>query len=67
MLVALLVLYGLASFFLLLYGINAYLMVYYGLSSRRQNLWIECDQGKEEIEWPTVTVQLPIYNERNVA
>ncbi len=67
MLVTLLVLYGLASFLLLLYGINAYLMIYYGLSARRQNLWVERDQGKEETEWPTVTVQLPIYNERNVA
>ncbi len=67
MLVTLLVLYGLASFLLLLYGINAYVMIYYGLSSRRENLWVDRDQGKEEIEWPTVTVQLPIYNERNVA
>ncbi len=67
MLVTLLVLYGLASFLLLLYGINAYLMIYYGLSSRRENLWVDRDDGKEEIEWPVVTVQLPIYNERNVA
>ena len=66
-LVTLLVLYGLASFLLLLYGINAYLMIYYGLSSRGENLWVDRDQGKEEIEWPAVTVQLPIYNERNVA
>lgn len=67
MLVTLLVLYGLASFLLLLYGVNAYVMICYGLSSRRENLWEECDQGKEELEWPAVTVQLPIYNERNVA
>ena len=67
MLVTLLVLYGLASFLLLLYGINAYLMVYYGLSSRRQNFWVDRDDGRDRTEWPMVTVQLPIYNERNVA
>jgi len=62
-----LVLYGLASLLLLAYGINAYLMIYYGLSSRRQNLWEDRDAGGEEVDWPTVTVQLPMYNERNVA
>ncbi len=63
----LLVLYGLASFLLLLYGLNAYLMIYYGLSSRRRNLWVEQADEKERTERPMVTVQLPIYNERNVA
>ncbi len=63
----LLVLYGLASFFLVLYGLNAYLMIYYGLSSRRENLWVDRGEGKKGSGWPVVTVQLPIYNERNVA
>jgi cellulose synthase/poly-beta-1,6-N-acetylglucosamine synthase-like glycosyltransferase len=66
-LVTLLLLYGLASFLLLLYGINAYVMIYYGLSSRKQNLWEPHSEKPRDVEWPRVTVQLPIYNERNVA
>lgn len=67
MFAALLVLYGFASFLLLLYGINAYLMIYYSLSARRRNLWEGRDRTQREGEWPRVTVQLPIYNEKNVA
>ena len=67
MLVAIFVLYVFASCLLLLYGINAYLMIYYCFSSRRRNLWEGCHEGEEGIGWPVVTVQLPIFNERNVA
>jgi cellulose synthase/poly-beta-1,6-N-acetylglucosamine synthase-like glycosyltransferase len=67
MFVVILVLYVFASCLLLLYGINAYLMIYYCFSSRRRNLWEGCRGGEEEVGWPVVTVQLPIFNERNVA
>jgi cellulose synthase/poly-beta-1,6-N-acetylglucosamine synthase-like glycosyltransferase len=67
MLAALLALYGLASFLLLLYGLNAYLMIGYSLSAGGRNLWKGGDGGNEVTDWPRVTVQLPIYNEKNVA
>ncbi len=64
----LLVIYATASVLLLLYGINTYLMIYYSLSSR----WQRPGKGPRnasvgEPSWPGVTVQLPIYNERNVS
>jgi cellulose synthase/poly-beta-1,6-N-acetylglucosamine synthase-like glycosyltransferase len=63
----LLALYGLASFLLLLYGLNAYLMIGYSLSAGGRNLWKGGGGGNEVTDWPPVTVQLPIYNEKNVA
>jgi cellulose synthase/poly-beta-1,6-N-acetylglucosamine synthase-like glycosyltransferase len=61
------VLYGLASFLLLLYGVNAYVMIFYSFSRSSRNLWENHQDEKEESRWPLVTVQLPIFNERNVA
>lgn len=64
----LLVIYACASVLLLLYGINTYLMLYYCLSSRRSISPVDNGTpGKGERPWPRVTVQLPIYNERNVS
>ena len=60
-------LYVLTSLLLLLYGINAYVMIFYCLSSRSRNLWGKNSDVDEGIEWPWVTVQLPVFNERNVA
>ncbi|MFQ6104315.1 MAG: glycosyltransferase [Candidatus Glassbacteria bacterium] len=58
-----LILYGLASILLLIYGINCYLMIYYSSESRRK--WGEAKTYNGQ--WPRVTVQLPIFNEKNVA
>ena len=61
--IPILVIYGFASILLLLYGINCYVMIYYS-SSRRRSPTRHFDYRGP---WPRVTVQLPIYNERNVA
>jgi len=59
-------LYVIASLLLLLYGLNAYLMIYYSLSRRYKPLVSGGGPDGRALEWPVVTVQLPIYNERNV-
>jgi len=61
------ILYGLASTLLLMYGLNAYLMIYYSSRSRRQDLEKKRLQLEADGQWPSVTVQLPIFNEQNVA
>jgi len=64
----LLVIYVTASLLLWLYGINAFLMIYYSLSDRWKGSAIgEGSVSVGECPWPMVTVQLPIYNERNVS
>lgn len=63
LIIPMLVIYGLASVLLLLYGLNCYLMIYLS-SKKRKNF-----TGDMEFNgpWPKVTVQLPIFNERNVS
>ncbi len=58
-----LVIYGIASILLLLYGINCYLMIYYSSGKRKLPKRDFIIDGS----WPQVTIQLPIYNEQNVA
>lgn len=68
LIVFLLVMYAFASVLLLLYGINTYLMLYYCLSAGRKAT--KQDSGnlvERNRSMPRVTVQLPIYNERNVS
>ena len=56
-------LYAIASMLLLLYGINCYIMIYFSLLKKRS----EDIKVDPDIDLPTVTIQLPIYNERNVS
>ena len=66
------VLYLLALFSLLVYGINCYfLMLYYWTNlprakQRHENLNKEFKKGSSSADWPQVTIQLPIFNERYV-
>ena len=55
--------YGLASLLLLLYGINCYVLIF--LSRPREKA--PPDSSSFEGPWPCVTVQLPLFNEKNVA
>lgn len=48
---------------LLLYGLNCYLMIHLSSKKRRTVSRIAAFDGP----WPKVTVQLPIFNERNVS
>jgi cellulose synthase/poly-beta-1,6-N-acetylglucosamine synthase-like glycosyltransferase len=63
LIILILIIYGLASILLLLYGLNCYLMIY--MSSKKRKRISE--DFEFEGPWPKVTVQLPIFNERNVA
>ncbi|MBD3169370.1 MAG: glycosyltransferase [candidate division Zixibacteria bacterium] len=60
------VIYALASTLLLIYGINAYVLIYYSIKS-----WKDWKRSCKDLASydviPRVTIQLPIYNERNVA
>ncbi len=55
--------YGLASLLLLLYGINCYVLIF--LSKPRETA--PPDFSSFDGLWPCVTVQLPLFNEKNVA
>jgi Glycosyltransferase like family 2 len=58
-------LYGVAVVALFLYGLNAYhLLVIHWWNRRRLR---EAASPEPPTEWPSVTVQLPLYNERYVA
>src|SRR5213593_267466 len=58
-------LYAVALIGLLLYGLNAYVMLVLHRWRRRQAHAVV--GPAEPDQWPTVTVQLPLYNERHVA
>ena len=59
------ILYGVAVVALFLYGLNAYhLLVIHWWNRRRMR---EAASPEPPAEWPSVTVQLPLYNERYVA
>ncbi|NOZ85959.1 MAG: glycosyltransferase [Deltaproteobacteria bacterium] len=57
---------------LFLYGTNCYVMIYLCLKSKKKADKEEQDvldrfwRPEHDIDWPMVTTQLPIYNERNV-
>jgi len=61
------VIYAIASGLLLLYGLNAYVMIYFSMDSRRNKAAREPGLPENIRNWPAVTIQLPIYNEQNVA
>ncbi|UCC78533.1 MAG: glycosyltransferase [Candidatus Zixiibacteriota bacterium] len=63
LIIPVLIIYGLASVLLLLYGLNCYLMIYFSSKRRESN----SDNSFFDGPWPKVTVQLPIFNERNVS
>ncbi len=63
LIIPVLIIYGLASILLLLYGLNCYLMIYFS-SKKRERVLDDFTFGGP---WPKVTVQLPIFNERNVS
>lgn len=63
LIIPILIVYGLASVLLLLYGLNCYLMIYMSSKSRKKITANKEFKGP----WPKVTVQLPVFNERNVA
>jgi cellulose synthase/poly-beta-1,6-N-acetylglucosamine synthase-like glycosyltransferase len=63
LIILLLIIYGLASSLLLLYGLNCYLMIYLSSKNRKKL----SDDVTFDGPWPKVTVQLPIFNERNVS
>ena len=63
LIILILIIYGLASVLLLLYGLNCYLMIYMSSKNRKKISANTEFQGP----WPKVTVQLPVFNERNVA
>ena len=63
LIIPLLIIYTAASILLLLYGLNCYLMIYLSSKKRKPSTGNADFNGP----WPKVTVQLPIYNERNVA
>jgi cellulose synthase/poly-beta-1,6-N-acetylglucosamine synthase-like glycosyltransferase len=59
------ILYGVAVIALFLYGVNAYqLLVIHWWNRRRMR---EAASPEPPAEWPSITVQLPVYNERYVA
>ena len=64
--------YVLALFSLFLYGVNCYfLMIYYRLNLqqaklRHENLKKEFNKSSGSKDWPQVTIQLPVFNERYV-
>jgi glycosyltransferase involved in cell wall biosynthesis len=58
-------LYGVAVVALLLYGLNAYHLLAIHWWHHRRNR--EAAPPDSPAEWPSVTVQLPLYNERYVA
>jgi cellulose synthase/poly-beta-1,6-N-acetylglucosamine synthase-like glycosyltransferase len=58
-------LYGLALFGLFIYGMNAYVMLAVHWWHRRRGR--DAPPLPPQMRWPTVTVQLPLYNERYVA
>ena len=60
--IAFLVMYFLVAFSLFLYGIHAYVMAFLFRKVRHQRT-----ETPEITEWPQVTIQLPIFNERYVA
>jgi cellulose synthase/poly-beta-1,6-N-acetylglucosamine synthase-like glycosyltransferase len=59
------VLYFVAVLALFLYGVNAYLLLAIHWWNRRRLR--EAATPEPPVEWPSVTVQLPLYNERYVA
>ncbi|UCE65695.1 MAG: glycosyltransferase family 2 protein [Candidatus Zixiibacteriota bacterium] len=63
LIIPVLIIYGLASILLLLYGLNCYLMIFFSSKKRKRIL----DDLVFDGPWPKVTVQLPIFNERNVS
>jgi len=63
LIIPILIIYGLASVLLLLYGLNCYLMIYMSSKNRKKITANKDFKGP----WPKVTVQLPVFNERNVA
>ena len=54
--------YFLVLFVLAMYGIHRYVMVYHFFKYRRNTV----PPAHEPAEWPKVTIQLPIFNERYV-
>jgi hypothetical protein len=58
-------LYSVAVVALFLYGLNAYYLLVIHWWNRRRIRRAACPEPP--IEWPSVTVQLPLYNERYVA
>src|SRR2546427_8735373 len=58
-------LYGVALIGLLLYGLNAYVMLTLHWWTRRRPRVVPAPPAPGE--WPAVTVQLPLFNERYVA
>lgn len=67
LLAVILTIYAAASVLLLLYGINAYVMIYYSRGGRNRAAPEAPAPDAGISRWPLVTVQLPIYNERNVS
>jgi cellulose synthase/poly-beta-1,6-N-acetylglucosamine synthase-like glycosyltransferase len=61
----LVMLYGIAAVALFLYGLNAYQLLVIHWWNRRRIRRAACTELPGE--WPAVTVQLPLYNERYVA
>lgn len=65
--------YFTASLALFIYGLNCYVMLFLqqrkraGAKSRQQKILQECGDLLSRKDLPTVTIQLPIYNELNVA
>ena len=58
------ILYALVVILLAVYGFNTLLLTWLSARSRDENPGTGCS---EPGEWPNVTVQLPVYNERYVA
>ena len=51
----------------MLYGLNVYLLIYYSSRSRKLHTDRLPAGPVADREWPPVTVQIPIYNEKNVS
>jgi len=66
LLAALVAVYIMASLMLLVYGINAYLLVFLSFARRKRLPVSPPAKPIHDRDWPTVTVQLPMFNERNV-
>lgn len=63
LIIPLVVIYAIASILLLIYGINCYILIYFSFMKRSEE---EIPAVPDE-SLPPVTIQLPIYNEKNVA
>lgn len=61
------VLYGIGALLITLYTIGQLHLLYYYLTPSRENRFKPERPEMQDDEWPVVTVQLPMYNERYVA